>query len=340
MEFYFDLGFINEFHVKPLNGDFSENFRKFAGQLNGSRIYIITESNIKTTKELLDQYPLLRLIFNCGGRPNFINNEEIKQKLNHPNTSGFKCFFINDYSAKNLREDYGYFAVNFLEAQEDEKLFSRDRQDLKKIPDKDNTGEEFFNSWAVLKSFQYPINSIIITDQFIFSKITDEHLKINILSILENIGLKRLNKCRVEIIILTSEIENEIRLKEIYELIKSSLNRLIGKDEFHLTICKFSKSKNVKKIHDLHFRHIFTNFLSIESHNSFTFFKKDKNNNIIPRSQEPVNFEHLIWKSAITRLRESSKAKKNAFEAAVEEEKEGIKDVLLSNNPSRNSKLL
>ncbi len=319
MEFYFDIEFIKELQNKTDNSDFYIDFVRFLKQLHGSNIYVFIEPS-NNNEDLLKNNLFLKYI--SDSRP-FIsrNHTELTSVIENKKTSGFKCFFINSLQSSNLRNEYGYFVLNSDEALNNSSLFDSGRQDLKKVTNERN-GENYLNSWSVLKDYQFPINALVINDRYLFN--SENTLDINILSLISNLGLKPLDNVKIDVAIITEEIfnlnqtdknpTNEVLNKKFeiaFKVLAEHLNKLVGSENYNLSIIRVDRETN-PKASQLHYRILFTNFFVINSEPSFSFFIR-KNGNIIPRVKEDVNFDFLLWRRSIVSLEEKIKTIKEAF---------------------------
>jgi hypothetical protein len=320
MEFYFDIKFIEDFQNQVNNDEIYYEFYKFIKQLNGKLFIFNTEEEI--SKTILENSILLKNLTTVI--PKFIPSSSYEDIISDEKTTGFKCFFVNQFDILELQNDYGYFATNSTELVKYYDLFNSGRQDLKKVTSP-NIGENFLHSWTVLQQYSHPINSFIICDRYCFTR--KNNLDINILSLISNIKLVPLNKRKIDILVITELIfENQgqnidvsrknSHLVELNNILRNHIENYLERDKYNLTIIKLDEH-TTPRASDIHSRFLVTNFFSIDSHPSFSFFIL-RNGNVVPRVNENVDFDYLIWRRSLIPMIEKLNHIKKAFTSIPE----------------------
>jgi len=337
MDFYFDIEFIQELQGNSNNSNILLDFVRFIKQLNGTNIYVFVNPE-EVTIEMFAQNVFL--IYLNESRPlKIIKHSELKCILNDETTNGFKCFFLNSFSAHDVRNDFGYFALNTNEVLENVELFNSGRQDLKKITS-DLQGENYLNSWKILQKFKFPINSLVVNDRYFLNK-TDA-IDLNFLSILDNIGLQPLKKRKIDICIITEEILNMARredlspimnskFKKVFDIITSHLDIILGRTNYNITILRADKMTN-PSASKLHYRILFTNFLVINSEPSFSFFERKNDGTIFARVNEDVSFDFVLWQRSRVSLELKIVTIKQAFTNILDQTSQSPKKRVFSTN--------
>ena len=318
MDFYFDIEFIKELQVRSDDSDVFIDFKRFLKQLHCSNIFLFIESHELTVSCLIDN-PLLKYISDSSP---FITLEhsDLNKILNNDNASAFKCFFLNSIDVETIRKQFGYFALSAFEIIKNDELFNAGRQDLIKVTSNE-AGENKLDSWSILKDYKYPINSVVINDRYFLNN--KKSLNINILSLLDNIGLIPLKNRKIDICIITEEIFKKRKEEEpyylmnenfcyAYTIISNHLNSLIGSDSYNLTVLRVDKNTTPQSF-ELHQRILVTNFLVIDSVPSFSFFERNKDGKISVRVQEKVSFDFILWKRSRNTLVSIINNMKEAF---------------------------
>jgi hypothetical protein len=318
MEFYFDIEFIKELQFKSIDSEFFNDFVKFLKQLSGTDIYLFIDS-LEMSNEILSEYPLLKFI--NDSRPYLeLPHTELENILLNEKSTGFKSFFLNSIDTNAIRSNYGYFAFNSSEVIVNAELFNAGRQDLQKVTSNE-VGENNLNSWSQLKDYNYPINSIILTDRYFLAR--NKNLNINIFGLFDNLGLIPLKNKKIDICIITEVIFKKSKegdpdwlmnrnFSEAYSLFIRHLNSLVGRNNYNLTILRVDELTDPKSF-DFHQRILITNFFVIDSHPSFSFFEKDSAGNITVRVNEKVTFDFILWKRSRNTLAEGIAKMKKAF---------------------------
>lgn len=121
-------------------------------------------------------------------------------------------------------------------------------------------------TWSDLKAISTPMNSLILTDNYIMTETSD--ILNNLIPLLDAIVPDQLEKATFDLMIITQEMpQNDLfkRYSEIQEKIRSILSRPY---EINLTLITSKISKN-------HDRRICNNYMRLESNNSFSYFDKE-----------------------------------------------------------------
>ena len=337
MEFYFDIDFLNSLKSIRLEDSVFNDFKVFMLRFSNVKIFIVLKKEIDFVE--LDSNPFYEALSTyCS--PEIIELESLEKTLENDIGTGFKYFFLDSIRSKVICNDYGFFALNSKELNEKWKCFNT-RDDLEKYISRD-IGRYNFTSWSDLSEFIFPINSVVIVDRYIFN--TKYFLKFNLFSLLESIGLKPLNKRKVDIVIIGNEYFGYLEKKkeaekkklkyagneefiEAFNLLNSKLIEIFGKDDcYNLTFLRTDK-ETTPTVTELHMRAVFTNTLIIKCGTSFTFFEDF--NKINRKNTEYINFGFFLNSSSRGVNKEPLLLLNKAFSKI--EDKSGVLKVKLHN---------
>lgn len=240
-----------------------------------------TELSILNLPEDPDK-EIMNLIIESSDKGNY--NKEKSIKFNKPHKCKFpkdtdihSVYFLNEQNEieqNNYRKNNGLlfgFNQDYLNVFKHLILFDKIRK-LAVNKDKiKGVYEDFiFNNWGKLNDYVTPLSDMVIIDRYIFSEfnkspITDlnKSLALNLIPMLKVLASK--NPIKFNLLIYTYSNDKDIN-KEIYDYLKIKLNE--NNVNCNLSII-FS---NVKKDHD---RAIITNYLWIESGDTFNYFKEE-----------------------------------------------------------------
>ncbi len=299
MEFYFDINFINSLMTQKLNELVFDDFKSFISKIYNSKTFILYHKELDFHE--IEDNPFYKTLLNAS-TPTIIEYDKLENILTNETGTGFKYFFMKDNKLENdISSDYGYFNINSNQLNEKWKCFST-RDDLEKYISRDK-GRFNFTSWTELSEFIFPINSLIIVDRYIFSK--RYGLKFNLFSMLESIGLKPLNKRKVDIVIIGNEYFGYLEKKkeaekknlkysgndefiEAFEMLNKKLTEIFGKSDcYNLTFLRTDK-ETIPTVIELHMRAIITNTIIIKCGTSFTFF--EDYNKVSQKNTEYISF--------------------------------------------------
>lgn len=159
--------------------------------------------------------------------------------------------------------DYGLIFIN----GKNYKSFTNILFLLTDVQVKTNKKMSDVNSWTDFKRLAHPINSLILTDNYILKD--REDIATNLIPLLDALLPVKLNKCKFQLMIITQEMEQSIFAARYFEVF-NQLNKLNRNYEIEFSLITTSIGKN-------HDRRIFTNYCLLESNNSFTYFNKQGN---------------------------------------------------------------
>lgn len=286
MEFYFDIDFIRSLpHINFPHEDDEDvfyDFKRFLARLN-SKCYLFLDAEL--TYEEFNENPFLKLLLNSTVLE-YLSYNELGQILKDENSTGFKYFFLNHIDSINsIRSEYGYYCTNSSELLAYWKITCSTRNDLKKFISNTISPFHFYN-WNQLTEFILPINSIIISDRYLFTSQAD--IKNNLFPLLINIGLKPLSSRKIDIVIFGKEYFDLSTKKKInkqytgnteFELafnsLREFLNDKIGAQNYNLVFLR-TDSGSIPKDKEFHIRALITNVLVLNPGGSFTIFEKDR----------------------------------------------------------------
>lgn len=169
-------------------------------------------------------------------------------------------FLLNQtekYCDKKIQE-YGLIFLN----GENYKSFTEKLFLLADIQVKKTRVRSDISSWSDFKRLALPMNSLILTDNFILKDKTD--ISTNLIPLLDSLLPDNLDNCKFNLMIITQEMEPSIFTSRYNEVINQ-----LGKLNRNYEIEFYLITASIGNIHD---RRIFTNYALLESNNSFTYF--------------------------------------------------------------------
>lgn len=143
-----------------------------------------------------------------------------------------------------------------------EKLFLHTDLQIKK-----NRERSDITSWNDLKRLAHPMNSMILTDNYIVKEIDD--IAINLIPLLDALLPANLENSKFQLMIITLEME-PVKFSIRYTEVIKQLKKLKRNYEIELSFISTSLEYN-------HDRRIYTNYCMFESNNSFTYFNAKGN---------------------------------------------------------------
>jgi hypothetical protein len=307
MKFYFDIEFLKSLQkVDELDEFIFDDFKHFiSNSLKNEDCFIVGEDNLDILK--LSEIIFYRLLNQNSKSLKFINKNDFLLNLDKSNDTYFKYVFVNEItSAQNVRDNYGFYSYSSKELNEVWMKFHSRRsiEDLERYID-DKKSKYFFSSWEDLIEFSLPINTFILSDQYLFEYL--DSFRFNFHELLKNIGLKPLKSRKINIVVITSdkvfesekdkkdeskiisflqlnyhkkiEFNNVLTQLEINDLLfeiafheaKKIILELINESDFNFSLIKLDKNSSPKS-NDAHFRACLTNTTFLQCGHSFTLF--------------------------------------------------------------------
>lgn len=132
---------------------------------------------------------------------------------------------------------------------------------------KKNKNRSDITSWSDFKRLSHPMNSLILTDNFILKDKSD--VSTNLIPLLDALLPEKLNNCKFQLMIVTQEMDLSMFTSRYTEVL-NQLGSLSRNFEIEFSLITAS----LGKIHD---RRIFTNYSLLESNNSFSYFNSEGN---------------------------------------------------------------
>jgi hypothetical protein len=223
---------------------------------------------------------IMSLIIETLNKGNF--NKEKSKKFNKPHKYKFpketdihSVYFLNEpneIEQNNYRKNNGLlfgFNQNYLDVFKHLILFDKIRKlAVNKDKIKGVYEDIFFKNWEKLNDYFTPLTDMVIIDRYIFSKFNynfndfNKSMDLNLIPMLNVFATK--NPIKFNLLIYTYSEDKNIN-KKVYDYLKIKLNE--NNVNCNLSII-FS---NEKKDHD---RAIITNYLWIESGDTFNYFKE------------------------------------------------------------------
>jgi hypothetical protein len=159
---------------------------------------------------------------------------------------------------KQMTQSYGLIFLN----GETYKSFTGKLFLLSDVQVKTNSDRSDITAWSDFKQLTHPMNSLILTDNFILKDQSD--ISANLIPLLDALMPDELSNCNFQLMIITQEMESSL-FNSRYSEVKNKIS-LLGRNyemEFSLITAAIGKT---------HDRRIFTNYGLLESNNSFTYF--------------------------------------------------------------------
>lgn len=300
MKFYFDIPFLSFLQKKDEIVEFVfDDFKYFIESLCDEECIIVNDDDINLSTLSENRfYRLLSRVQNLKS----ISYDQLSADIEDLDASCFKFYFLNEHvSVEEVRDNHGFYAYSSGELNDVWPKFHsrRANEDLMRYVDSEKS-KYHFNSWKDLNEFALPINTIVISDQYLFEFI--DSFKFNLDGLLKSIGLKVLKKRKLDIVIITSDLifSSDKSLKETsfddrfiraFEETLKILYKYLDESEFNFSLIKLGKTTNPKST-KVHFRTCITNTTFLNPHHSFTMFGPKEN----VRKNEYLDIKSLLWK--------------------------------------------
>lgn len=300
MEFYFEIDFFYKLTDQRLSEEVVDDFfKRFLSRLTNTKIYFIRKDNNEpdfTTPNVFIQ----RLLNYQNVLPEFILYSNLNEKISNDESTGFKFLFLSEeFVCETISNDYGYLTLNPGNFNEVWTIIDSTRDDKKRFFSKEDT-KNAFSSWRQLNNYKLPLNSLIIADRYLFS--SEDEVEYNLVQILKNIGIKRLGKRRVDILIIGNEFYDYYKkrksnrfytgneeFKKAYNKVKEILNEIFGSEEYYNFTLLRTDEKTIPSEKEIHFRILVSNNIFINPGTSFTIF-----NNKGPRAGEYITIDNFL----------------------------------------------
>lgn len=285
MEFYFDIAFFYQLTDQKLSEEvFDDFFKRFLARLNNTKIYFVAK-NIQAVDLTEPNIFIQRILTYYNAVPEIIDSTYLDDIISSTDTSGFKFFFLTEaLVVDSIINDYGFLAINPNTLNEIWSIIDSGRDDKKRFFSKEKGGN-LISNWSQLNKCTLPINSLIITDRYLFS--SEEDVEYNLVEILKNIGLKKLGKRKVDILIIGNEFydcykkrrknrfyNGNIEFEQAFKKVKLTLDKIFGSSEdYNFTLLR-TDEKTIPAEKEIHFRTLLSNTIFINPGHSFTILNK------------------------------------------------------------------
>lgn len=187
-----------------------------------------------------------------------IQFDEIESVINQNDRVDNIFFLTNTDECKKLEDDYGLFFISNDTLEDKANILF----DQTTIPIEKNGRK--YSDWSFIEKYAHPCNAMIIADNYILKN--DKDLESNLISLLDKLLPKKLNKIDFQLTIITGDGKIPIDIENRYKLIKSELEKIGRPYKIELKI--IGKSENN------HDRNLITNYLHIYSGFGFILFRK------------------------------------------------------------------
>lgn len=253
MKVYLNKAFLVNFFSSEQDRDVYQDISKFL-KSNKSGAEIIVDFDIEQI--YIDRDPLLLpIVRQIANNFHLVNKSLITESHNpdfHNHSEG-KLFFIDDVPEMGIMEEFGCFITDSSNLQKAEVLFNV--EDLRI--------DSQIRSWNVLDQIKHPCNSLVITDNYLFS---NESSYDNILGILKSLMPKKLSKnFEFHITIIGEFVKHHLPMQVPHDRLKKLISQSF-QYPVNLTIIKV-------KHHD---RYIYSNYYRISSPQGFDLFNNGK----------------------------------------------------------------
>ena len=233
----------------------------------------------------------------------------------------FKMFFLKLNSADCLKlsnkHGFAFFNIESFEEQWKPFYFDLDREDLELPVTNNENINPRFNSWEILEKFNFPLNTILISDPYIL--LDKELIRSNISQIIKKLLANVPSDISIEIIITTTDGPKELsnsaweeRWIALQEDLKNYLN--------HRANLKFALYRYPKNIPD-HARFILTNYWFIKSGNSFNYF--DQRGKLKNNIKDDISFKLSFLKTNRNLMKERLLDAKEYVSKSIDEPERG-----------------
>lgn len=174
------------------------------------------------------------------------------------------ALFLLDRTEAYCNQKIKEYGLIFLNG-ENYKSFTKNLFFLSDVQVKTNKKRSDISEWSDFRRLTHPMNSLILTDNFILSDKLD--ISINLIPLLDALLPDKLNKCKFQLMIITKEMDPPT-FNTRYAEVLNQIGKLNRNYEIEFSLITAS----IGKTHD---RRIFTNYSLLESNNSFTYFDAD-----------------------------------------------------------------
>ena len=299
-----DKEFIDNFFINYSKENiYHVDLQKFFKKLKGYRL-VMNYNNLDEFEKGVLENPFLEMLINeFAPEINFV--PDLMDKLtnidfyivdNYP----FKLFFVEGSEKTNTKAslNFGYEFISSSEIDKKWKNYYSERNDKKmKVTKNKKYPEELrFDSYEKLKNFSHPLNSIIIIDRYVLinSKGTQE-ITDNLIPLLKNLINNIPEKLNIELMILTRKFDTD--LISTWKFLMKKIRKTFPDIEIKVGIVRDEKKLYPKGHHGIHGRRIITNYFTIFSEDSFTFFNSNGSTKAVSDIRFAFNFETNNWQA-------------------------------------------
>ncbi len=285
MEFYFDIDFFYLLTDQKLSEEvFDDFFKRFLARLNNSKVFFVAK-DIQEVDLTIPNIFIQRILSHSNAVPEVISLATVNEIISNADTIGFKFFFLNDaLVTDSIIRDYGFIAINPITLNNIWSIIDSGRDNKRKYFSKEK-GENLISNWSELNKYILPINSLIITDRYLFS--SEEDVECNLVEILKNIGLKKLGKRKVDILIIGNEFfdyykkrrgnrfyTGNVEFEQAFQKVKLILGNIFDSSEdYNFTLLR-TDEKTIPAEREIHFRTLLSNGIFINPGHSFTILNR------------------------------------------------------------------
>lgn len=285
MEFYFEIDFFYRLDQQKISEEVLDDFfKRFLARLNNSKVYFVVKNN-KDVDLTFQNIFIQRILTHYNAVPDIISLATLNDIISNIDANGFKFFFLSEeLFSDSIIKDYGFLVINPNSLNKIWTSIDSGRDNKRKFFSKEKSLNTF-SDWKELQSYILPINSLIIADRYLFS--SEEDVEFNLVEILKNIGLKKLGKRKVDILIIGNEFydfykkrknnrfyNGNYEFEKAFTTVKSILDKIFeSSEDYNFTLLR-TDEKTIPAQKDLHFRTLISNAIWINPGTSFTIFNR------------------------------------------------------------------
>lgn len=285
MEFYFDIDFFHRLIEQKLSEEvFDDFFKKFLARLNNTKVFFVVKDD--EIEKILHPNIYIQRILTCyNAVPEIISFKALNEVISSIKSTDFKFFFLNEtILAESIVNDHGFLVIQPTTLNSIWTILDSGRDNKRKFFSKDKS-EHSISSWKELTKYNFPINSLIITDRYLFS--SEDDVECNLIEILNNIGLKKLGKRKVDILIVGNEFYDyykkrrnnrfytgNLEFEKAFQKVKLTLTEIFKSAEHYNFTLLRTDEKTIPAARELHFRALISNVIFINPGHSFTIINK------------------------------------------------------------------
>jgi len=302
MKLFLEKEFLEQFFIEfDENNAIISDFLRFLKELKNFQL-IVNTSDITEFEQEVHNNPFLELMINESVPKLSFNAHLRKDVLSEDfykdDTYPFKLFLLDSENEEcmKLSKDYGYEYLCISNLSDRWNCYFSGREDTKmkvtknkRFPDKLR-----FDSYEKMKCFTHPLNSILIIDKYILvNNKGSQEITENFIPLLKVLLNKMSDKIEIDILILTRKMFSDVRTT--WEFLMNEVKSALPNKKINLNLVRDEKHLYPAGHHGIKGRRIITNYFTISSEDSFTFFNSNGSTKGISDIRFDFNFEKNNW---------------------------------------------